>query len=314
METGNDFALFGDERDRQQRNEAVKSISKDDMDEGSTGTLASEDTGMKHGDQSVNAERSMESNGEGPQNASPGDRDMASDATAHNESKASENEIGDGPPDGVSKDNDGESTATKGGSEIAVPQETDQATTATATTKAIADTPMEGDDGPDTDITAVDQEGLPVPHRMRTRAQAQAASDNNTISRNRSLTPESEAEIIHPYFLAPSWSRPDRDLGLPQQEAEDTRRLLQLYIQKQEEVCRGLKRLCEGLYRADRYRKLVLKWAKAEAHVGINRDMSDGEDWYDKEEWGLDADLKKGQDEEEEDAATTAKKTRTRRQ
>jgi len=42
--------------------------------------------------------------------------------------------------------------------------------------------------------------------------------------------------------------------------------------------------------------------------------MSDGEDWYDKEEWGLEEDLKKGQDEEEEDAATTAKKTRTRRQ
>jgi hypothetical protein len=59
---------------------------------------------------------------------------------------------------------------------------------------------------------------------------------------------------------------------------------------------------------------MVMKWAKAEGHVGPNRDMSDGEDWYDKEEWGLEEDLKKGQDEEEEDAATTAKKTRTRRQ
>jgi hypothetical protein len=57
-----------------------------------------------------------------------------------------------------------------------------------------------------------------------------------------------------------------------------------------------------------------MKWAKAEGHVGLNRDMSDGEDWYDKEEWGLEEDLKKGQDEEEEDAATTAKKTRARRQ
>jgi hypothetical protein len=89
---------------------------------------------------------------------------------------------------------------------------------------------------------------------------------------------------------------------------------LQLYIQKQEEVCRGAQSVYEGLLKADRYRHLVMKWAKAEAHVGANRDMSDGEDWYDKEEWGLDEDLKKGQDEEEEDAATTAKKTRTRRQ
>lgn len=61
-------------------------------------------------------------------------------------------------------------------------------------------------------------------------------------------------------------------------------------------------------------RHLVMKWAKAEGHVGEDRGMSDGEDWYDKEEWGLTEDLKKGQDEEEEDAATTAKKTRTRRQ
>jgi hypothetical protein len=41
--------------------------------------------------------------------------------------------------------------------------------------------------------------------------------------------------------------------------------------------------------------------------------MSDGEDWYDKEAWGLVEDLKKGQDEEEEDTTTTGKKTRNRR-
>jgi hypothetical protein len=57
-------------------------------------------------------------------------------------------------------------------------------------------------------------------------------------------------------------------------------------------------------------RKNVLKWAKAEGHVG---EMSDGEDWYDKEEWGLDDDLKKGQDEEEDDGGNQGKKTRTRR-
>jgi len=161
----------------------------------------------------------------------------------------------------------------------------------------------------------INQEELPAPHRMRTRAQAQAASDNTAASRTRSMTPNSPNEsFVHPYFLAPQASHPDRDVGLPGHEAEETRRLLQLYVQKQEEVCRGAQRVYEGLLKADRYRKMVMKWAKAEAHVGVNRDMSDGEDWYDKEEWGLDEDLKKGQDEEEEDAATTAKKTRTRRQ
>ncbi|KAJ4393289.1 hypothetical protein N0V93_002497 [Gnomoniopsis smithogilvyi] len=118
--------------------------------------------------------------------------------------------------------------------------------------------------------------------------------------------------FIHPIFLAPKSAHPDRDLGLPEQEAEDVRRLLQLYVQKQEEVCRGTKRLYEGLLRADRQRKTVLSWAKAEAHCGPNRDMSDGEDWYDQEEWGLTEDLKKGQDEEEEDTTQTQKKTRNR--
>ncbi|EPE32374.1 hypothetical protein GLAREA_07507 [Glarea lozoyensis ATCC 20868] len=167
----------------------------------------------------------------------------------------------------------------------------------------------------DVDAGTGDTEEVPAPRRMRTRAQAQAASDNTASSRTRSASPDSDTDgFIHPYFLAPKFSHPDRDCGLPANEAEETRRLLQLYIQKQEEVCRGAQRIYEGLLRADRYRQLVMKWAKAEAHVGVNRDMSDGEDWYDKEEWQLDEDLKKGQDEEEEDAATTAKKTRTRRQ
>ncbi|KAI1482140.1 RXT2-like protein [Daldinia eschscholtzii] len=122
-----------------------------------------------------------------------------------------------------------------------------------------------------------------------------------------------EEAPIHPLFLHPRSARPDRDLGIPEAEAEDMRRLLQLYVQKQEEVCRGAKRLYEGLLRADRMRKTVLQWSKYEAHVGPNRDMSDGEDWYDKEEWGLEDDLKKGQDEEEEDTAQPAKKTRTRK-
>ncbi|KAI1095650.1 RXT2-like protein [Rostrohypoxylon terebratum] len=135
-------------------------------------------------------------------------------------------------------------------------------------------------------------------------------SDSRAVSVMSEFT---EEPPIHPLFLPPRSARPDRDLGIPEAEAEDMRRLLQLYVQKQEEVCRGAKRLYEGLLRADRMRKTVLQWAKYEAHVGPNRDMSDGEDWYDKEEWGLEDDLKKGQDEEEEDTTQTTKKTRTRR-
>jgi hypothetical protein len=126
--------------------------------------------------------------------------------------------------------------------------------------------------------------------------------------------PETLDELfIHPLFRLPPAARPDRDLGLPDQEAEEVRRLLLLYVQKQEEICRGTKRLYEGLLKADRLRKTVWQWAKAEAHCGPNRDMSDGEDWYDKEEWGLTEDLKKGEDEVEEDTATTQKKTRNRK-
>ncbi|KAI0553839.1 RXT2-like protein [Xylaria curta] len=135
----------------------------------------------------------------------------------------------------------------------------------------------------------------------------------NEISRPVSVVSDSINDLpIHPMFLPPRSALPDRDLGIPEGEAEDMRRLLQLIVQKQEEVCRGVKRLYEGLLRANRMRKTVLQWSKYEAHVGPNRDMSDGEDWYDKEEWGLEEDLKKGQDEEEDEPQTT-KKTRNRR-
>ena len=122
-----------------------------------------------------------------------------------------------------------------------------------------------------------------------------------------------EQLFIHPLFLAPRAAHPDRDIGLPEQEADDVRRILQLYVQKQEEVCRGTKKLYEGLLKADRLRKTVLQWSKAEAHCGPNRDLSDGEDWYDKEEWGITEDLKKGEDEVEEDTTQTQKKTRNRK-
>lgn len=118
--------------------------------------------------------------------------------------------------------------------------------------------------------------------------------------------------FIHPIFHPPPNAESDRG-GLSEGEAEEMRRLVALYVQKQEEVCRGAHKLHEGLLKAERLRNTVLKWSKFEAHCGPNRELSDGEDWYDKEEWGLAEDLKKGQDEEEEDTGTATKKTRNRR-
>ena len=161
-------------------------------------------------------------------------------------------------------------------------------------------------DGEDADASA----DAPEPRRMRTRAQAQAAEDEGA-SRPRSLSSTSNESFIHPYFLPPLSSLPEHDFMLPSPEADETRRLLQLYVQKQEEIVRGADKLYMGLLEADRRRGKVMSWARAEKHVG---EMSDGEDWVDEEEWRLDGPLKKGQDEEEEDTVTTSKKTRTRRQ
>lgn len=160
-------------------------------------------------------------------------------------------------------------------------------------------------------ISREEEDIMPGPHRMRTRAQAQAASEKTASSRTRTISPAAWIRpVIHPIFLMPESARPDRDFGLPAGEAEEIRRMVMLYVQKQEEVCRGAERLYIGLLRADRLRKNVFKWCKAEGHVG---EMSDGEDWYDKEEWGLEEDLRKGHDDEEDDAATQVKKTRGRR-
>ncbi|KAJ4403732.1 hypothetical protein N0V85_005030 [Neurospora sp. IMI 360204] len=148
---------------------------------------------------------------------------------------------------------------------------------------------------------------------LRAKPNAQRNAALSSVASAAALQEFLDEPYIHPIFLAPRTSHPDRDFGLPEQEAEDVRRLLQLYVQKQEEVCRGTRKLSEGLRKADRYRQTVLSWAKAEAHSGPNRDMSDGEDWYDKEEWGLTEDLKKGEDEVEEETAVTQKKTRNRK-
>jgi hypothetical protein len=128
-------------------------------------------------------------------------------------------------------------------------------------------------------------------HAMTTRARARSPQ----ISRSPSPTPSDSASVgIHPWFLVPPTSLPEPNLGLPANEAEETRRLLILYTQKQEQVVRNLSMLYTGLAKADRLRRNVLNACRAEGHVradgkgGVVTEMSDGEDWYDVEALGLD--------------------------
>lgn len=86
--------------------------------------------------------------------------------------------------------------------------------------------------------------------------------------------------------------------GLLAEEALETRRLLTLYIQKQEESVRGYEAVLSKLLKAQRLRSEVLAMCKAEEHVG---ELSDGEDWIDAEQWGLQSgELRKGRDEDED--------------
>ncbi|KAH7114397.1 RXT2-like protein [Dendryphion nanum] len=151
-----------------------------------------------------------------------------------------------------------------------------------------------------------DDESEQTSHRMTTRARAQVASDPSPPD-----SPSNAANPIHPLYSFQTESVPDRDFGLPAAEAEETRLLLLAFVQKQEELSRTATDLYMGMLQGERMRQEVFKAAKAEAHVG---EMSDGEDWYDREEWNLDQDLMKGRDEEEDETAVAGKKsTRQRR-
>jgi len=156
------------------------------------------------------------------------------------------------------------------------------------------------------------------PRRMTTRAQTNAANPHTEDGQSPSSSADTTGSLPtpHPLFLIPDNVRPDANFGLPATEAEETRRLLWSYIQKQEETVRGFEHMLESLLRACHMKSDVLEWSKAEGHIG---EMSDGEDWYDREKWGLaeGEDLKKGTDEDEvetvDDSRTTAKRNRQRR-
>jgi hypothetical protein len=167
----------------------------------------------------------------------------------------------------------------------------------------------------------------PEPRRMTTRS----ANHNNGAS----PAPPSPSVEIDPFFYPPDY-KVDRDNGLPPGEAEETRRLLAAAVQRQDEFMRGLKRVQDGLLRAESMRKKVWDWCRTmegmrgyhERLAQISRDpnaanfdidegenvgLSDGEDWYDPEAWKLDGPLQKGQEEEEEgDPIPHGKKTRRR--
>ena len=162
-------------------------------------------------------------------------------------------------------------------------------------------------------------------HAMTTRARARSPQEGSAPT---SPSPSSSASIppIHPWFTAPTTSIPSSDLSLPANEAEETRKLLLLYCQKQEQTIRSLENLAFGLQKADRLRKFVYESAKASEHLvedgkgNLVTEMSDGEDWYDPTEWGLKGwelgdggHLEKGKDEVEEPEEEGRKGIRRRR-
>jgi len=156
---------------------------------------------------------------------------------------------------------------------------------------------------PDRTADGDDDESQPQSHRMTTRAQAQRSAPTSRSSSLASSIPH-----IHPMFQFPVSAVPDPYVGLPLNDASATTTCLLQYVSKQEEIVRATKELYDGLLRALKMRRDVLKWSKAEGHVG---EMSDGEDWYDREEWGLDQDLVKGKEEDDDETAIApGKKTR----
>ncbi|KAJ5345853.1 hypothetical protein N7452_003857 [Penicillium brevicompactum] len=180
------------------------------------------------------------------------------------------------------------------------PQENDQAKADNE--KHDMDTSKDGEPEIDGEDQEMHDDSSPEPlRRMTTRAQANAGPDGSPVSLRR--------YDINPAHPTSSFL----DSGQP----EETRRLLWSYIQKQEETVRGFEHMLDSLIKAAQMKSDVLEWCKSEGHVG---EMSDGEDWYDREKWGLaeGEDLKKGTDEDEvetvDESRTQAKRGRGRRQ
>ncbi|KAI5839975.1 RXT2-like protein [Morchella snyderi] len=210
---------------------------------------------------------------------------------------------------------------------------------ASSATLEYAAPPPPLDDDPDATQEYKMEEILPdspPPRRMATRS-TQHAADGTPPGATATATATATAIAaaapppeIDAFFFPPAYSV-DRDFGLPPAEAEDTRCLLSTAVQRQDEFLRGLGKVRDGLLRAERLRKGVWGWCRAmegtrdyvlgggsgggEVEEVVGTALSDGEDWYDAEAWGLEEALEKGKEEEEDGVETVVqgKKTRGRR-
>lgn len=202
--------------------------------------------------------------------------------------------------------------------------EHEQENGASSATLEYAAPPPPPDDDPDATQEYKMEEILPdsPPRRMTTRSTNHHAtgSGGSPPSAAAAIAPEIDA-----FFFPPDYSV-DRDFGLPPAEAEDTRCLLSTAVQRQDEFLRGLGKVRDGLLRAERLRKGVWGWCRAmegtrdylgggEVEEVVGTALSDGEDWYDADAWGLEEGLEKGKEEEEDGVETVVqgKKTRGRR-
>lgn len=171
---------------------------------------------------------------------------------------------------------------------------------------------LEGQGEGDAEDQNSEADSATQPHRMTTRARAQAHPSPPPTDSNTPRQPADAIPIVHSFFIPPSPSIPDPTSSLPTPLAEDVRRALSAYTQKQYEVVRQANDLLQGLRKALRLKRTVWSWCRNEGHVG---EMSDGEDWIDADEWGLDEPLRKGEEVEDEDVGVSiGKKTRNRRQ
>ena len=165
------------------------------------------------------------------------------------------------------------------------------------------------------EMDASDATSPAPPTRRITRALAANTNVSNPptphLSPTSTLTDSSTSSLyqIDPIFLLPAQISAQGSAvrgssfltslsGLSIEEGTDIRKLLTMYIQKQEETVRGYEAVLGKLTKAKRMKEDVLEMCKAEGHVG---EMSDGEDWVDTQKWGLGpGELKKGKDEEDE--------------
>ncbi|RMZ87139.1 hypothetical protein DV736_g5641, partial [Chaetothyriales sp. CBS 134916] len=178
----------------------------------------------------------------------------------------------------------------------------------------------EGADKPDDDDSN-SVSPAPPPRRI-TRA---LAAENTSTAPTPPLSPTPSETTIDsglltadPLFLIPRQFATVRRLPailqalqLSAEEVLDTRRLLFMYIQKQEESVRGFEAVLGKLIKATRMKDQLWEMCKAEGHIG---QCSDGEDWIDAAAWGeREEDLKKGKDEDDVTQEEEGRKGKRRR-